>query len=182
MAEIFFSALSGPPSSNDMGTHQNETQYDHLIRGWTKYWNDIFQPDPSLDPDIVKALLASESDFRADLGKGKKGKAKGLMQLMPLTLKALQGYRNDLKEHLFEFDEAEIYEPNLHIAAGIRWLFQERIKASRRLKRQATWNEAVENYKDYLLNRPQRTPNSPNFKMNRYFELLEKLKSPKGAK
>ncbi len=177
MAEIFFSSLTGPPSSNDMETRQNETQYDHLIRGWTKYWNDIFQPDPPLDPDLVKALIASESDFKKDLGEGKKGIAKGLMQLLPLTMKALHGYRNELKDHLFEFSESEIYEPPLHIAAGIRWLFQERTKASRRLKRQATWEEAVENYKDYLKRRPKKKSNLPHPEMKRFFFLLGKLKN-----
>lgn len=176
MAKIFFPDLSGPPSSNSMDTGLDETQYDPLIRGWTKYWNDIFQPSPPLDPDLVKALLTSESDFREDLGKGKKGRAKGLMQLLPLTLKALRGYRNELKDHLFEFTDPEIYEPSLHIAAGIRWLFQERIKASRRLKRQATWEEAVENYKDYLRKRPKNAPDRPHPQMGRFFKLLGKLK------
>ncbi len=182
IAEIFFRALSGPPSSNNLGTKRNETKFDHLIRGWTKYWNDIFQPDPPLDPDKVKALIASESGFVADEGKGQRRKAKGLMQLLPLTLKALQGYRNELKEHLFEFDEAEIYDPSLHIAAGIRWLFQERIKASRRLKRQATWDEAVENYKDYLRRRPKKSPNIPHEEMDNYFNFLKALKESTGGK
>lgn len=182
IAEVFFRSLSGPPSANNLGTGRNETQYDFLIRGWTKYWNDIFQPEPLLDPDTVKALIVSESGFEQESGKGKRNKAKGLMQLMPLILKALQGYRNELKDHLFEFDDSEIYEPSLHISAGIRWLFQERIKASRKLKRQATWDEAVENYKDYLGRRPRNAPSAPHFKMDPYFKFLKILKEPTGVK
>jgi uncharacterized protein with HEPN domain len=177
IAEIFFSELQGPPSAQNLGTRRNEAQFDPLIRGWTKYWNDIFNPQPALDPDVVKALIASESGFRVDLGKGQQKVAKGLMQLMPLTLKALRGYRNELKDHLFEMEDADIYDNSLHISAGIRWLFQKRITASRRLKRQATWDEAVEDYKDFLRRRPQKNISSPHPKMDEYFEFLKKLKN-----
>jgi len=181
ITEIFFPELSGPPAAHALEAGQKGTKYDTLIRGWTKYWNDIFQPSPLLDADVVKALIYSESSFVADWGKGKKGRAKGLMQLMPLTLKALQGYRNELKDYLFEFDESEIYEPSLHIAAGIRWLFQKRITASRRLKRQATWDEAVEDYKDFLRRRPKGLPSRPHQKMKAYQKALQDLKSYKGS-
>lgn len=177
IAEIFFPALTGLPAAHELGAGIKGTQYDAFIRGWTKYWNDVFKPEPTLDADAVKALIFSESSFNPDAGKGKRGGAKGLMQLMPITLKALQGYRNELKDHLFEFNESDIYEPSLHISAGIRWLFQKRITASRRLKRQATWDEAVEDYKDYLRRRPKKSPNIPHPQMKNYQDSLQKLKT-----
>jgi hypothetical protein len=41
-------------------------------------------------------------------------------------------------------------DPNLSIGAAVRWLFRKRDLASRRLKRQATWREAIAEYKSYL--------------------------------
>lgn len=48
---------------------------------------------------------------------------------------------------------SEVMDPSLNIAAGIRWLFHKRDFATRRLKRKATWIEAVEDYKDILRRR-----------------------------
>lgn len=150
IAEMFFKDLSGPPSSNHLGFGKRGTEFDHLIRGWVKYWNDVLSPDPPLDPDIVKALIASESSFNPLAGKKKRSKAKGLMQLMPVTVKSLNGDKNELTDHIFEFHESDVWNPNLNIAAGVRWLHQKRKMATKRLKREATWEEAVAEYKDYL--------------------------------
>jgi hypothetical protein len=64
MAHQHFNELSGPPSGNDLGFHDKGNKYDAMIRGWTQYWNDILQPQDPLDPDLVKALIASESTRR----------------------------------------------------------------------------------------------------------------------
>src|SRR4030067_876895 len=53
-----FSSLFGLPTPNDLGFAKGNS-YDELIRGWTKYWNEVFKPKESLDPDLVKALIAS---------------------------------------------------------------------------------------------------------------------------
>ena len=44
----------------------------------------------------------------------------------------------------------EFYDPNLNLASGIRWLFHKKYLASHRLKREATWIEAVAEYKGIL--------------------------------
>ncbi len=62
MAREFFPGLDGPPSSNKLGFDEPDRQgdaYDDLIRGWTMYWNDILEPQESLDPNLVKALIVS---------------------------------------------------------------------------------------------------------------------------
>ncbi len=43
----------------------------------------------------------------------------------------------------------KILEPVANICMGVRWLFQKRKLASGKLKRQATWEEAVIEYKCY---------------------------------
>jgi hypothetical protein len=41
----------------------NGVKYDDFIAGWTQYWNKVLKPDTPLDPNLVKALIASESGF-----------------------------------------------------------------------------------------------------------------------
>jgi hypothetical protein len=42
--------------------HKNSDKYDELIAVWTDYFNKKFEANPPLDPDVVKALIASESE------------------------------------------------------------------------------------------------------------------------
>lgn len=44
----------------------NSDSYDEIIAVWCDYFNKKFGTNPPLEPDVVKALLASESDFRLD--------------------------------------------------------------------------------------------------------------------
>lgn len=66
------------------------------------------------------------------------------------TLGFLEDEEGELKDHLINIDQDEIFDPNLNIAAGIRWLFHKRRLASVKLGRQATWEGAVAEYKSYL--------------------------------
>jgi soluble lytic murein transglycosylase-like protein len=43
--------------------YPNADKFDQQIRGWVRYWNDIFQPSDPLDPNLIKALIATESGF-----------------------------------------------------------------------------------------------------------------------
>lgn len=172
MAELF--PLTDQPLGSALGFGKRETEFDDLIRGWTEYWNHVLNPSPSLDPMIVKALIASESSFDANAGKGKKS-AIGLMQLMPDTIRYLNGERNELEDHIFEFDSQDIFDAGLNISAGIRWLFRKRELAAHRLKRDATWEEAVSEYKDYL-RRVLKNPKVSQKGMNIFRENLEKLR------
>ena len=43
-----------------------ENDYDQLITGWVKYWNEVLKTKIPLDPNFVKALMASESSFNSN--------------------------------------------------------------------------------------------------------------------
>jgi hypothetical protein len=142
----------------------------------SQYWNEVLSPDTPLDPDTVKALIASESSFDANAGRGKRSTAKGLMQLLPTTIRYLNGNREELDDHILEFQDTESLDPSVNICAGVRWLFRKRETASARLKRTANWDESVEEYKDYLRRR-LKNPKG-NFKgMNTFREHLTNLRS-----
>lgn len=177
ISRLFFNKLIHMPKPIDLG-FKNGNSYDIFIAGWVQYWNEVLQPTQTLDVDLIKALIASESSFNAKSNIGKRSAAKGLMQILPSTLRYLRGDKNELKDNFFEFTDIEVFDPNLNIAAGVRWLFRKRETASARLKREATWEESVSEYKDYLhrsLKNPKvRQKGMEDFK--RYFNQLKQRK------
>lgn len=153
IADKYFAELSGPPASGKLLEYVGADNFDQFIRGWTKYWNDIFKPDESLDPNLVKALIATESTFRLNPPSQNAriaGVAHGLIKLTDQAIKALGDPKGELFNHLVKISTEDASDPNLSIGAGIRWLFRKRDLASHRLKRQATWREAVAEYKSFL--------------------------------
>jgi len=90
MAEKNFSKVKDKPCPIDLGFDAG-SEYDDLIAGWTKYWNEVLQPQVSLEPNIVKALIASESGFREEMlaNKNNLNSARGLMQILNSTRKTL---------------------------------------------------------------------------------------------
>jgi soluble lytic murein transglycosylase-like protein len=58
-----------------------------LIAEWTQYWNQLLNPKIPLDPYLVKALIASESDFNPEAipPGGGPNSARGLMQVTKTT-------------------------------------------------------------------------------------------------
>jgi len=174
IAQTNFSDLQGPPTPNNLG-FKDGNKYDHLIRGWVKYWNEVLKPNEPLDPNLIKALIASESGFNLipkEGNAGSAGKARGLIQI---TDKAQKG---ELKDNLIYLEEKDLNDPNISICAGTRWLFQKKKLASHRLKREATWQEAVSEYKGYL--RDQISGKNPNPKGMENFN--SKYKILKGEK
>lgn len=67
------------PTIDEFG--ETGTLYDHLIQGWTQYWNDVLGPAEPLDPKLIKALIASESGFNPEAWNKQTGpaRARGLM-------------------------------------------------------------------------------------------------------
>jgi hypothetical protein len=51
------------PTSGKILDHKTADDYDELIAVWTDYFNKILRVNPPLDPDVFKALIASESGF-----------------------------------------------------------------------------------------------------------------------
>ncbi len=52
------------PGKGKLG--RNSDKYDDVIAVWTDYFNKKFKQDPPFDPDMIKALIASESQFQTD--------------------------------------------------------------------------------------------------------------------
>jgi hypothetical protein len=144
-----FKNVKDKPCPIPMGAGRAGTQYDELIAGWTKYWNDVFRPVPPLEPNVVKALIATESRFRpkklADARD--QNSARGLMQITNKTRKILSDEKGELKDHFITVTREELNEPSNNICAGIRWLFRKREIATSVINRPASWEEAVQEFK-----------------------------------
>lgn len=179
IADKHFSNLSGPPASGKLPEYVVcADNFDQFIRGWTKYWNDIFKPGEPLDPDLIKALIATESGFRLKPpapDAGGAGKAHGLIQLTDQAIKALGDPKGELLNHLVEISTEDTSDPNLSIGAAVRWLFRKRDLASHHLKRQATWREGIAEYKGYL--KDMVSGNDPNpEQMQKLEDIYRRLK------
>jgi hypothetical protein len=131
--------------------------FDELISGWTAFWNNVFLVDPPLDPDYVKALIATESMFNPNAENKKNSKrigpARGLMQITEETQKILSGEKKELKDHFVILNDDEIKDPSKNISAGVRWLFRKRETAGKRLGRDPSWKEVLMEYKGKLNSR-----------------------------
>jgi hypothetical protein len=147
ITNTYFKDLTGAPAANVLVEFSGADKYDAEIRGWVKYWNDIFQLNAPLNPNLIKALIATESSF--DPNPSGKGSARGLMQIMSLTSRILSDTKGELKDFLVRVSRNEVLDPSANICSGIRWLFRKKDTASARLGRVATWDEAVIEYKGY---------------------------------
>lgn len=111
-----------------------------------KYWNDIFDPVEKLSPNIVKALMATESGFQIRPKAPRGHKAIGIMQLMPETVGYLSNSK-EIRNFQIKLTQKEAWEVPLNIAAAVRWLFRKKEVGESRLKRKLTWMEVIEEYK-----------------------------------
>ena len=123
IAKGHFGRLRKLPAPNKLG-RANGNDYDRTIAGWTKYWNEELKPSDPLDPNLVKALISTETDFRQDkkVLASKGNWARGLMQITDETIKILKEEKGEVKDFLVNLDQNKAYDPNLNICAGIRWL------------------------------------------------------------
>jgi len=173
---MHFKNVKNLPKKDNLGFKWKGNRYDTEIAAWTQFWNETLNSSKPLDPNLVKALIATESSFdrEAKVFAGKRaGHARGLMQVTDWTIEILQDEKGELRDHLVNVTQRDLTDPNLNIAAGIRWLYRKRQTASGKLKRQATWEEAVADYKSYL----EKWKKNPNHKqMNRFLKLYERLR------
>lgn len=151
IANTYFESLMSEPDVMpvpDSLSFPNGNKYDLLIAGWTKFWNDVLKPEEPLSPDLVKALMATESSFKTPKDqKSSDGDARGLIQVTESTRKILQNLKGELKDHHIELAVDESRDPVTNVAAGIRWLHYKKKYRERRLKKKATWEEAIIEYK-----------------------------------
>ena len=173
-----FSNLKNKPCPLPSKFGAQGTKFDELIAGWAQYWNEVLKPDQPLDPNLVKALIASESGFDPKQLANKKNSnsARGLMQVTNETRKILDGYHGDLRDHLITATKTGLNDPSVNICAGIRWLFEKRRQASVHLKRPATWIEAVWEYKGVKLAKTKKKAEKIRSIFNEFYEEFKKCK------
>lgn len=124
-------------------------RYDEVIAVWVDYFNNKFRADPPLDPNVVKALLWSESDLRIDPPKNKN--AIGIAQIIPDTLKIVQDENGEAKDFVFsKIRKIDLKNPNIAIPICVRWLFRKNVTAAHRLKRVPNHEELILEYKGLL--------------------------------
>ncbi|MDD4974502.1 MAG: lytic transglycosylase domain-containing protein [Bacteriovorax sp.] len=179
IANQYFLKLENMPCSIPLG-FDSGNRFDSFISGWTKYWNDVLMPTEPLDPNLIKALIASESGFNplelAD--KKNSNSARGLTQVTNDTRKILGNEKGELKDHYLTLTKKNLNDPNINIAAGVRWLFQKKKLAEGQLGRSVSWIEAVAKYKSVLKDYINSTPKGKK-NMGPFLKYLEELKSCK---
>lgn len=165
---------------NDSLNYAQGNNYDDLIAGWTKYWNDIFKPKVKLDPNLVKALIATESSFspKATLNRRNNDDPHGLTQLLESTITILKDEKGELKDSLVNLNYNNANHPNLSICAGIRWLFHKKKLLESRRKKEAPWTDVVIEYKSYWKQLAQKEPRAIE-QINKFNGLYARLKNTK---
>ena len=137
------------PTANKLSKYKNADKYDEVIAVWTDYFNKKFNAKPPLDLDVVKALIASESGFRADPPENKT--AIGITQITKETLKIMQDPNGETKDFIFrDIRQKDLKEPNIAIPMCVRWLFRKRETAMNQLKRVPDHEELILEYKGLL--------------------------------
>lgn len=179
IAKKYFDMVDSLPTPNKIG-YRKGNDYDRLIAGWTKYWNETLKPEEPLDPNLVKALIATESSFKpkAVALASKKNWARGLTQITDQSLKILSDEEGEISDYLVNISQKEAYDPNLNIAAGVRWLFHKKYLLEHRLGHKVSWEDAVMEYKSYTKDIAAKKPQALK-KQSEFIEKYQKLKDKK---
>jgi hypothetical protein len=179
ISEKYFSKLKTKPCPHLPKYKKNGSKYDDLIAGWTQYWNEVLTPSVPLDVNTVKALIATESGFDPKILADKKNSnsARGLMQINNQARKILADEKGELKEYYVTATKEQLNDPSINICAGIRWLFRKHEIASILLKRPATWEESIAEFKGVRTTTKARALVLMK-KFNQELETLNKCKEP----
>ena len=168
--------LKMPRSYNFKAPNGNE--YDLLIAGWVKYWCDIFGSQTNITVDFVKILIMTESSFRNKVTAkthNRQGEAIGLMQITDYTFKLTQEDGKELKSHVFNLKREEVFEPEVNICLGVRWLFRKRDIAKYYLKNEPSALQLAEEYKGIRNDKSNKSAKQRN-------EFMKYLKEYRNAK
>lgn len=161
------------PTKGKLKEFKNCDKYDDVVATWTDYFNKKFNANPPLDPDVIKALMASESGFRIDPSENKK--AFGITQITPDTLKILQNPNGETRDFIFnKIRQKDLKDPNIAIPLGVRWLFRKRATAMDKLKRAPSHEELILEYKGLLKSKTE-LKNKALEIYRKYYELLKKI-------
>ena len=157
---------SGPPE------FFNADKFDQIIAEAVAYFNELLKIVPAFDPDMVKALIASESGFR--LAPKENKIALGVAQITKETLKALQDPKGELKENLYKgIRQKDLLIPDVAIPLMVRWLVRKKETAKVKLKREPTVEEIILEYKGLLRSRTLYQKNALE-KFKKYYADLKK--------
>ena len=127
----------------------NSDKYDEIIAVWCDYFNKRFNSQPPLDLNVVKALIASESDFREDPPRNPK--ATGIAQITPDTHRIVQDPAGEVKDFIFkDIRKKDLKDPSIAIPIAVRWLSRKKRLAEGKLGRAANAEEIILEYKGLL--------------------------------
>ena len=158
--------ISMPSKSSEIG----DNLYDNQIAIWTDYFNKLFNIKPPLDPNMIKALIGSESDFQLN---PKNPLAIGIAQITKETHKIIQNPIGEVKDFIFtDISQKDLKNPDLAIPIAIRWLAYKKLRAESKLNKIATHEEIILEYKGLLKSKTTYR----NKALERYRELYEKFK------
>ena len=137
-----------PTTKKLLKDYKNSDDFDELIALWIDYFSKKFAKQ-ALDPNSVKALIASESSFQVD--PKDKRIALGITQITKKTLKILQDPKGEAKEFIFkEIRQKDLKDPGIAIPLAIRWLYRKQQTARSKLGREPSHEEIVMEYKGWL--------------------------------
>jgi hypothetical protein len=138
------------PSKGKLKKYKDSDKYDEVMAVWTDYFNRKFNADPPIDPDVVKALIASESSFNPN-PPGNRAIALGIAQVTKKTFKILLDPKGEVKEFIFkDIRQKDLADPNVSIPMAVRWLHRKNETAAGKLKRIPTHEEVILEYKGLL--------------------------------
>lgn len=149
---------------------ENADDFDEQIAVWTDYFNKIFKIDPPMDPDMIKALMDSESSFKPT---ARTKVAIGILQITKDTLKIMQDPKGEVKDFIFgKIRQKDLENPDISIPMGIRWLAWKRARAQSKLGRPPTNEEIILEYKGLLKSKSKWAKDA----LDNYKKSYEKLK------
>ncbi|MNT30045.1 Transglycosylase SLT domain protein [compost metagenome] len=123
-----------------------------------------------IDPDMTKALIASESTFKPS---AVNKTATGLTQITTATLRILCDLSGESKDFVFkDIRKKDLLDPNVSIALGVRWIGYKKQYAEKILKRSVTSDEVIQLYKGILKDSSEKAADI----MKKYRKFYENLK------
>ena len=157
--------------NSDKLPQENADEFDEQIAVWTDYFNKVLKIEPPMDPDMIKALIASESDFKVA---ARTKVAIGIMQITKDTLKILQDSNGEIKDLIFgKIRQKDLENPDVAIPMGIRWLAWKRERAQSKLGRPPSDEEIILEYKGLLKSKTKWAKNALD-KYRKSYEILKK--------
>jgi hypothetical protein len=136
------------PTAHALGCPDGN-KYDKQIAIWTDYFAKKFKDEPAIHPNIIKALIGSESSFEVDPPGNKV--ALGIAQITKQTFKVLQAADGEAKEFIFKgVRQKDLKNPDVAIPMGVRWLYVKQKLAKHKLGYWPSPEELILEYKGML--------------------------------